>query len=147
MKKRLECHAKTVYASPMKPIRTFLLNKLVRDNIVDSMQTQGLIPDYTVVSKEDFLEGLRAKIIEEISEASLKNPQETLKELADVQEVVDAILREIGKTKEELSAAQAIKNQKSGAFTRRLYVKEVAVPSGSEWADYYAKEPERFPER
>ena len=126
--------------------RTFLLNKLVRDSIVDRMLEEGQEPDFHTLDGVSFLASLRNKILEEIGEVPLSNADEALKELADVQEALDALVLALGKSKNELMLAQKEKNQKRGAFTKRLFVETVTVPAESAWVTYYINEPDRFPE-
>lgn len=124
-------------------MRTFHLNKLVRDKLIQYMLEQGQKPEYRTLTPEETLHQLKRKVVEEIGEVSLEN---AVDELADVQEALDAILKLSGQSKAELRAAQTKKRRKFGAFKKGIYISKVAVPRDSEWSDYYAREPQRFPE-
>ncbi len=126
-------------------MRTFKLNKLVRDKIVDYHLKFGEV-DYRVLKGREYLESLKTKILEEAQEMDVADAEHLFKELADLQEVIDCILTEIGKTKRDLEVAQAKKNQKSGSFKKKHFINTVTLPSDNEWAQYYAKDPGRFPE-
>jgi predicted house-cleaning noncanonical NTP pyrophosphatase (MazG superfamily) len=126
--------------------RTFNLNKLVRDKITEMMKQLGQIPGETILSEDATKYELRRKIVEEASEMNVDNPEDVLSELADIQECVDSLLRLSGKTKEDLLIEQNKKREKSGSFEKGHYIDKLQVPTGTEWAEYYAKEPDRFSE-
>jgi predicted house-cleaning noncanonical NTP pyrophosphatase (MazG superfamily) len=127
-------------------MRTFRFDKLVRDKIVEQQQQGGGNPDYKVLEGAEYLEAMKTKILEEAGEMSIDDASELLKELADLQEVIDCMLEAIGSSKEQLAEAQAQKNAKAGSFKKRLFIRTVAVPDDNEWIDYYLKNPERYPE-
>lgn len=130
----------------MQPMRHFRLNKLVRDKIVERMHSQGAEPEVTILSTDATLEELRKKIIEEAGELAFDKPEELLAELADLQEVLDEILVLSGNSKTELDAAQHQKREKLGGFKNKQFIGVVHVPNESEWSEYYAQDPVRFPE-
>ena len=96
--------------------------KLVRDNIPDIIKKKtGKEADTKILNDEEFLEYLTKKLIEESTEVrhSIKhgNMQE---ELADVQELIDNIIKFKGWTKENISAIQKEKRGKNGGFEKRI---------------------------
>ncbi len=130
---------------------TFRFAKLVRDKIVRQMQSNGQEPVYRVLGWLEYLRELGRKLMEEATElpvddAASIDTAALLDELADVQEVVDCFLAAIGRTKEELAAAQVAKKTKAGSFTARLYVETVRSPEASSWTQYYRAQPDRYPE-
>lgn len=54
-------------------MHTFVLNKLVRDNIVPNMERAGIVVNFMALTKKDLLEALQMKVQEEFEEL-----QETL---------------------------------------------------------------------
>ena len=38
------------------------------------------------------------------------------------------------------------KNAKNGAFKKGHFIEQLCLPTDSKWANYYADDPERFPE-
>jgi predicted house-cleaning noncanonical NTP pyrophosphatase (MazG superfamily) len=125
--------------------RTFKLNKLVRDKIVQSTEEQGGSAEYHKLEANEELDALYTKLDEEMAE--LKNDEEPdLEKLADVREVIEAIAVKLGHTITELHAAQYDKRRKAGGFTAGIFVETVTVFEGSELAEYYAADPARFPE-
>lgn len=74
-------------------MHTFVLNKLVRDNIVPNMERAGIVVNFMALTKKDLLEALQMKVQEEFEELqeTLWGPTEAIiGELADVQEVIEA---------------------------------------------------------
>lgn len=120
--------------------RTFRLNKLVRDKIVPDHIQDGATVARHKLSKREKIKALVNKIIEEISEGT------DLAELADVQEALDQIIKDQGFTKEQVAAAQETKRAKNGGFENGDYIETETWPADHHWANYYAAEPDRFPE-
>ncbi len=127
-------------------MRTFVLNKLVRDKILPDMERLGHHVLYRRLSDEAYLKALAAKLVEEANEFKLDSTKEALKELADVLEVVEALAGELGSDFERLRSLQQERREKRGAFKDRIFVTQVSVPDGDTWADYYAAEPIKYPE-
>jgi len=90
------------------------------------------------------LRAIVGKIIEEAREY-LKS-EDKLSELADLQEGLDQLAAEEGITKEQIVAKQAAKRAKNGGFENGDYIETETWPAGHKWAQYYAADPERFPE-
>jgi len=129
----------------MSEKRTFRLDKLVRDKIVEGHGKIGGSADYEVLEAERLRDALIDKLHEELSE--LKYGQDIdLTELADIREIIDAIALASGHRKVDLEAEQYDKRKRVGGFTAGHFVKTVTVPANSELAEYYASDTERFPE-
>ncbi len=124
----------------MANTRTFRLNKLVRDKITADHIQNGAKVEHHKLSKEDKIKALVDKIIEEISEGT------DLGELADVQEALDQIIKDQGFTKAQVEAKQDEKRAKNGGFENGDFIDTETWPADHHWADYYAQEPNRFPE-
>lgn len=127
-------------------MRTFRFDKLVRDKIVDHQLANGAKPDYRVLDDKEYLEALKAKLLEEASELDTSDHASLLSELADLQEVIDATLQAIKRSTADLRAQQAKKNAKNGAFKKRLYIKHTAIKDDDPWIEYYLKNPDKYPE-
>lgn len=127
-------------------MKTFRFDKLVRDKIVDSQLARGSKVDYHVLEGDEYIQALNDKLLEEATEIDATEKQELLKELADLQEVMDAILEELGYSKDDLAKEQASKNAKSGGFKKRLYVEKVSVDNDDEWIDHFLSNPDKYPE-
>lgn len=128
-------------------MNTYLLNKLVRDNIPTHQQQTNQNPVFRRLSPEEHKRALLQKVIEEANEIPLDDALEAAKELADVQQALDDLAEVLQIAKEDIAAAQAKKQERNGAFRSGLYVESVSVEPGSEWDVYYGSDPVRFPKR
>jgi len=94
--------------------------KLVRDRIPDLMDEEGLSYESSVLSEEAFKAALYAKLLEEAKEVIGASQDERLKELADVQEVLDTITTMSGFTREQVCAVQQKRREARGSFEKRI---------------------------
>lgn len=99
-----------------------LYDKAVRDLIPDIIRAAGKECAVEQVSETQFLELLRDKLAEEVAEYRA-NP--SLEELADILEVIMAVVRLSGYTMEELEDIRQKKAEARGAFRDRLLLKYV----------------------
>lgn len=96
--------------------------KLVRDRIPEIIRQAGAEPMCRTLNKEEKLAALKEKLCEEAAE--FKQSGE-LEELADVAEVLRAILRETGVSRETLEAACVQKYRERGGFDGGVWLEEV----------------------
>jgi len=94
-------------------------NKLVRDKIPQIIEAQGKQCKVYVAVNEDYRNRLKDKLVEEAQEF-FENP--CVEELADVQEVIDA-LQNINRW--DVTSARWKKQLERGAFHRRFVLQEV----------------------
>lgn len=127
-------------------MRKFAFNKLVRDKIVEQITSNGDVPHWKELSQQDYIEELKKKIGEEAAEVGCATGDEILKEVADVQELIHALLEALHVSEVELEAIQKKKNEKAGAFNKKQYIEYVEVQDDSPWLEYYLKSPEKYPE-
>lgn len=123
--------------------RTFRLNKLVRDNIVALNESQGAQVEYKVLEGQELQAARLDKLQEEANEL---REGVTAKELADLQELLDTIAEGEGISREEIDEEKEEKRVKNGGFRAGHFVLSITLPDDSEWINYYAANPERFPE-
>ena len=97
-------------------------NKLVRDRIPEIIESSGNNCVTEILSDEDYLQMLDAKLDEELAEY---HADQNIEELADLMEVIQACAVARGYTVEELEQVRAEKVAKRGAFTRKILLKEV----------------------
>lgn len=104
------------------------LPKLVRDKIPEILASSGLKHDIEVLSVEDYITALDAKLLEEVNEycesRTSKNP-DYLEELADIYEVIMALETALGYKKGDLRSRVAKKRTERGAFERRILLKKI----------------------
>ena len=96
-------------------------NKLVRDNIDKIMIDKGLKPITRILSEEEYIKELNKKLLEEVKEYL---ESEEVEELADIEEVILAILDTKKVSRETLEEIRKEKTKKRGAFTRRLFLEK-----------------------
>ena len=98
----------------------FYLQKLVRDKVVEKCldDPEFLHTEYRTLDKQAFRRELIRKVHEEADEIPLGDDQqdEALKELADLQEVVDALRQAFGFSIEQVQEEMARKKQDNGGF-------------------------------
>ncbi len=98
-------------------------NKLVRDRIPEIIDRSNCNYEIAILSNDDYLDGLGEKLIEEAAEvsAALKDsPEKLIDELADLQEVIDALLLATGSDRETIAIKQREKRELRGAFERKI---------------------------
>lgn len=97
-------------------------NKLVRDNIPAVISANGGTAHTRILSDDDYKAELIRKLDEEVAEFKADL---SLEELADVQEVVNALVMVIGKSVADLEQARVQKAEKRGAFKDKLFLEYV----------------------
>ena len=131
----------------MKSTRTFSYNKLVRDGIPASMEIKGSIVHSHILNDTDFNKALREKLLEEADEVQqAPNRDETIKELADVLEVIDVLCSLHAISKEELIAMQAKKRADKGGFSTKTFLESAEHPQGSSQVEYCLAQADKYPE-
>lgn len=101
---------------------TKIYHKLVRDRIPDIIKADGKTCVTEILPDEQYLEMLDAKLSEELTEYQ---ESKSLEELADLLEVMQAVVKARGWTWEQLVQVQADKAAKRGGFDKKILLKEV----------------------
>lgn len=97
-------------------------NKLIRDLIPDIIHSKGQKCITAILSEQEYLEMLDAKLDEELAEY---HKDQNLEELADLLEVIYAATEARGFTREQLEEVRAKKEAERGTFRKRLLLLEV----------------------
>ena len=97
-------------------------NKLVRDRIPEIIEASSNTCITEILSDEDYLRMLDAKLDEELAEY---HADQNIEELADLIEVIRACAVARGYTIEELEQVWAEKVAKRGGFAKKILLKEV----------------------
>jgi predicted house-cleaning noncanonical NTP pyrophosphatase (MazG superfamily) len=126
-------------------VRTFKLNKLVRDGPFENMIALGQSVKYKVLKKPELIKALHGKLQEELSEFD-PNDKNSLAELADLQEVIDSLAHLLGSSPGKLRTLQNAVRVKKGTFDKRIFVETVTLADDDPWVEYYANYPDRFQE-
>ena len=98
-------------------------NKLIRDKIPEIIEASGKVCITEVLSDEDYLKAIDAKLDEELAEY---HTDQNIEELADLMEVIYAAAKARGYSAEELENVRKSKAEKRGAFNKKLLLKEVS---------------------
>ena len=101
---------------------TIKYHKLVRDRIPEIIEASGKTCVTEILSDEDYLRMVDAKLDEELAEY---HKDQDIEELADLMEVIYAAAIARGYTLEELERVRVEKAEKRGGFYKRILLKEV----------------------
>lgn len=100
-------------------------NKLIRDRIPEVIQADGRRAVTRVLDSRDYQPALLAKLVEEAAEARAASPDDLPAELADLFEVLRALLPTLGMSWRDLTELAAAKRRQRGGFTQRLFLEYV----------------------
>lgn len=96
-------------------------NKLVRDKIPEYIKSKGGVPITHIADDEEYWHKLKEKLIEEVKEFT---EAESLEEMADVWEIIEAVM---DYKKFDKNGLQKIKNKKAkerGKFKNKIILEE-----------------------
>lgn len=97
-------------------------NKLVRDKIPDIIEASGKTCNVEILSDEEYLRMVDAKLDEELAEY---HQDQNIEELADLVEVIYAAVKARGYSIDDLESVRMEKAIKRGIFEKKLLLKEV----------------------
>lgn len=97
-------------------------HKLVRDKIPAVIEAAGKTCKTEILSNEEYLKLVDAKLDEELAEYHM---DQNLEELADLLEVLYAAVEARGYSLEELEHVRKAKAEKRGAFKQKILLVEV----------------------
>jgi Uncharacterized conserved protein len=99
-----------------------IYNKLVRDNIPKIIESNGKKPLISTLNNEDYKKELDKKLLEEVNEYLTDDNNE---ELADVLEVIMAILEYKKVDFEDIDKMRLEKKAKRGGFRNKIFLEGV----------------------
>lgn len=103
--------------------KEIIYNKLIRDRIPEITLADGWLSKTKILNKKEFVVELKKKILEEAKELNEgKDTKNLIEELADIQEIIDTILKEKSVKFAEFRKIQAQKRKKRGGFTKKLFL-------------------------
>lgn len=101
----------------------YTYNKLVRDKIPENIDNEpGRKSKYRILDDDEYLVELNKKVLEEANEFIEEN---SIEELGDLMEVLNAIMKLKGYKIEEVNKAMEIKSAKKGAFNKKIFLEYV----------------------
>ena len=92
-------------------------NKLVRDRIPEIIEAKGDKCEIEILSDEEYLKLIDAKLDEELAEY---HSDQNIEELADLLEVIQAAAIARGYTTEQLEAVRTKKAEERGGFNEKI---------------------------
>lgn len=101
----------------------YIYNKLVRDKIpenINSMNDRKC--NYKILTEEEYIQELDKKLFEEAHEFI---EEHSVEELADLMEVIFAIMKVKNISMKELENTRELKNNKKGSFNDKIYLIDV----------------------
>lgn len=101
----------------------YTYNKLVRDKIPESIDNeQGRKCKYKILNDTEYLKELNRKVLEEANEFIEEN---SIEELGDLMEVIEAIMNLKGYNMEDVKKIMKDKTEKKGAFNNKIFLEYV----------------------
>lgn len=98
------------------------MSKLVRDKIPEIIEASGKSYKIRTLDRDEYILRLEEKLSEELSEyLESKEPEE----LADLLEVMDALIVATGHSKEEVLKIQHEKRAARGGFEKQILLEEI----------------------
>ena len=94
--------------------------KLVRDRIPEIVRRDGSLCEAETMAEEAYHQALREKLVEEACEAAGADAGHLMTELADVYEVIDALLASSHIAYEAVRAEQERRRAERGGFGQRV---------------------------
>lgn len=99
-----------------------IYNKLVRDKIPEIIQKDNELPVTRILSDEEAIKYLNAKLLEEVNEYL---EDENIEELADVLEVFHGILKAKNIKFEDVENIRIQKKNERGGFENKIFLEYV----------------------
>ena len=112
--------SKEVKPVAQKSVKVY--NKLVRDKIPEFIESSGKTCTVETLTDEKYIAMLDTKLNEELAEYQ---ESKSLEELADLLEVMGAVVKARGYTWDELTTVRKKKREERGGFEKRILLKEV----------------------
>ena len=103
-------------------VMLYTYNKLIRDNNVKIMEDKGCKVTYEILDDKRYGEELDKKLKEEVEEYLADY---SVEEMADVMEVIYALLEYRGTSMEEVEQVRIKKRNRKGAFKNKIFLKDV----------------------
>jgi len=99
-------------------------NKLIRDGIPQSIIDQGRTPNTRILDDRDFEKEIFSKLVDEAKEVTetIEDPEHLSEEIADVLEVIDAIVKTKKLNLDEIQKIKAQKRNAWGGFDKKVYL-------------------------
>ena len=108
-------------------IKTY--NKLVRDKIPSIIEASGKKCNFEIMDDEEYMNKLVEKLHEELGKFEIQfnamNDEQAIKELADLSDVIMALVSSIGVTNEAFERIRNAKSTFNGGFDNKILLVDV----------------------
>ncbi|MEG4112813.1 MULTISPECIES: nucleoside triphosphate pyrophosphohydrolase [unclassified Microcoleus] len=95
-------------------------HKLVRDRIPEIIRKSGNECEVVILSDAEYRQALLQKLIEEAGEAAAADEEDLVAELADLYEVIDAVMASFGISGDRLLDEQMKRREARGGFAQKI---------------------------
>ncbi|MCK5212152.1 nucleoside triphosphate pyrophosphohydrolase [Candidatus Parcubacteria bacterium] len=104
-----------------------IYNKLIRDKISEIIKEDKRNPKIRIMDEGEYRQELFNKVVEEAKELMGTNGEkkEMIKEIGDVYEVIDTIIKAYGLSKDEIKEMQDKRRFERGGFEKKLFLEYV----------------------
>lgn len=108
-------------------------NKLVRDGVLEKIENGGELVKFKNLTGDDLFRALREKLVEEAFEVlDADDSDSVVEEIADLKEVVDAIVKSLNVSWDEVERVQDNKRKKIGGFENGVVLLNTKNPNLSD---------------
>jgi predicted house-cleaning noncanonical NTP pyrophosphatase (MazG superfamily) len=97
-----------------------LYHKLVCDRIPEILRCDGRTYEIVTMNEEEYRQALREKLIEEAKEATSASSSELVTELADLYQVIEALMQSYNITLNQVQTEQERRRIERGGFEQRI---------------------------
>ncbi|MCA9507119.1 MAG: nucleoside triphosphate pyrophosphohydrolase [Myxococcales bacterium] len=124
----------------------FRCEKLVRDRIPELIAQPSTVIEVETLNHKAHIDALKAKLIEEANKIlETASREKLIEEIADIQEVLDALVLKLSIKGSDVEKIKRQKNMRNGGFDRGLFLKSVETPCDSQVATLFLQEPKKYP--
>ena len=97
-----------------------IYNKLIRDRIPEIIKAAGKQYEAVLMTDDEYVQALRSKLVEEAQEVKEAAENDLINELADLQEVMTALMMAYSINQAQVREAQDARRNERGGFEKRL---------------------------
>lgn len=128
-------------------IKSFRVEKLIRDKIPDFLRAKGIVVHARVVESQEFILKLKNKLLEEAHEVlEADQSEEMCEELADLLEVIHTMSKASGLSMQQIEKKRLEKREIKGGFEKRIYNHSIDIEEDNLEINYYLKKALHYPE-
>jgi predicted house-cleaning noncanonical NTP pyrophosphatase (MazG superfamily) len=98
--------------------------KLVRDNIPEIIKADGENPKIRILEEGEYQKELLKKLVEEAEEAeeAAGSNKELVKEIGDIEEVIEAVIKSFALDEKEIKELKAMRKTARGGFDKKIFL-------------------------